>query len=81
MRITIDAAGRVVVPKALRDELGFAAGQELEAVAVDGRLEISSPPANMWLERHGGDLVARSTRPMAPLSAQEVRETLERIRR
>ncbi len=81
MKITIDAAGRVVIPKALRDELRFAPGQELQAVAVDGRLEISSPPGDMWLERRGGDLVARSARPMAPLSAREVRETLERIRR
>jgi AbrB family looped-hinge helix DNA binding protein len=30
MRTTIDSAGRIVVPKPLRDELGFSAGQELE---------------------------------------------------
>ena len=43
MRASIDAAGRLVVPKPLRDELGFAAGTELELAAVDGRLEVVVP--------------------------------------
>jgi AbrB family looped-hinge helix DNA binding protein len=43
MRTTIDAAGRLVVPKALRDQLGFAPGTELELAAVDGRLEVAVP--------------------------------------
>jgi AbrB family looped-hinge helix DNA binding protein len=43
MRTTIDAAGRLVVPKDLRRELGFAPGAELELEAVDGRLEIADP--------------------------------------
>jgi AbrB family looped-hinge helix DNA binding protein len=41
MRATIDADGRLVIPKPLRDELGFAPGTELELVAVDGRLEVT----------------------------------------
>jgi AbrB family looped-hinge helix DNA binding protein len=43
MRTTIDVAGRVVVPKRLRDQLGFTPGTELEVEAVDGRLEIAVP--------------------------------------
>ena len=43
MRTTIDAAGRLVVPKPLRDELGFAPGTELDLHAVDGRLEVTVP--------------------------------------
>ena len=43
MRATIDRAGRLVVPKALRDELGFAAGTELELAAVNGALEVRVP--------------------------------------
>jgi hypothetical protein len=31
------------VPKALREELGFAPGTELELAAVDGRLEVVVP--------------------------------------
>ena len=36
-------AGRLVVPKALRDELGFTAGTELELAAVNGALEVRVP--------------------------------------
>ena len=43
MRTTIDMAGRLVVPKRLRDELGFRPGTELELSAVDGRLEVAVP--------------------------------------
>lgn len=82
MRTTIDKAGRLVVPKALRDELGLRPGQELEISAVDGHLEIEAPPARMWLERNeDGFLVARTDREMPLLTAERVRDVLEQIRR
>lgn len=40
MKATIDAAGRIVVPKSMRLALGLKAGQLLEIYAGDGRLEI-----------------------------------------
>jgi AbrB family looped-hinge helix DNA binding protein len=43
MRANIDGAGRIVVPKALREQLGFAAGTELKLDAIDGRLEVTVP--------------------------------------
>ncbi len=81
MRTTIDGAGRLVVPKALRDELGFEPGQELELVAVDGTLEVTTPATEMWLERRGDDVVMVTAEPMPTLTTEQVRETLERIRR
>jgi len=81
MRTTIDAAGRLVVPKALRDELGFEAGRELELRAVDGRLEVQVEPTPVRLEERDGDLVAVTDRDMPPLPPDLVRETLERTRR
>lgn len=81
MRATIDRAGRLVVPKALRDELGFGPGQELELTAVDGRLEVEVPPVEMWLERRGEDLVLATAEPMPTLTVDQVRQTLERVRR
>lgn len=81
MRTTIDSAGRIVVPKSLREELGLSAGQELELRAADGVLEIEVPATPMRLERRRGDLVATADREMPDLAPELVRETLERIRR
>ena len=53
MKSTIDAAGRIVVPKALRQVLGFKAGQALEIRAGDGRLEIEIAPTPMQLRKRG----------------------------
>ncbi|MFW6090357.1 MAG: AbrB/MazE/SpoVT family DNA-binding domain-containing protein [Actinomycetota bacterium] len=49
MRSAIDSAGRVVIPKALRDALGLSAGQPLEISERDGRLEIVPAPTPMRL--------------------------------
>ncbi|TMK40907.1 MAG: AbrB/MazE/SpoVT family DNA-binding domain-containing protein [Actinobacteria bacterium] len=81
MRTTIDGAGRIVVPKQLRDELGFGPGQELDLSAVDGKLEVELPATEMRLEERDGDLVAVTDRHMPALTAAQVRQTLERIRR
>jgi len=81
MLTTIDGAGRLVVPKALRDELGLAAGQELELRAVDGRLEAEVPATPMRLEKRDGDLVAVTDAEMPRLTPELVRETLEQTRR
>jgi AbrB family looped-hinge helix DNA binding protein len=82
MRTTIDGAGRIVVPKALRDELGLTGGQELEIATVDGVLEVSVPPTPVRLVRRDGVLVAEPAEgELPPLTAEQVRETLERVRR
>jgi AbrB family looped-hinge helix DNA binding protein len=81
MIATIDSAGRIVVPKRLREELGFKAGQRLQLSAVDGRLEVEHPTTPMRLERHAGRLVAVADREMPTLTPELVRETLEQIRR
>lgn len=81
MVTTIDSAGRIVVPKRLREELGFRPGQELELNAVDGRLEIEHQATPMRLERRGKRLVAVADGEMPTLTAEMVRETLEQVRR
>jgi AbrB family looped-hinge helix DNA binding protein len=81
MVTTIDAAGRIVVPKRLREELHFKPGQELELRAVDGRLEVEHRPTPIRLEEREGQLVAVTDREMPTLTAEMVRETLEQIRR
>jgi AbrB family looped-hinge helix DNA binding protein len=79
MRGTIDAAGRLVVPKPLREELGFAPGTELEFTAVDGRLEVAIP-SRVRVEEgpHGVRFAAETSE---RLSAEQVRAMMERGRR
>jgi len=81
MKTTIDAAGRIVVPKSLRQVLGLMPGQCLEIWAGDGRLEIAIAPTPMLLKKRGNGLVAVPDTELPALTADQVRETLERIRR
>lgn len=81
MRITIDAAGRIVVPKPMRDDLGLAPGTELELSVVDGRIEVDVPATPMRLEEAEHGVVAVADRDMPTLTTDLVRDTLERVRR
>jgi AbrB family looped-hinge helix DNA binding protein len=76
---TIAAAGRIVVPKALRDELGLGPGTELELCARDGRLEVAVPSrVRVEVGAHGVRFAADTDN---KLSAGRVRELMERGRR
>ena len=81
MKATIDAAGRIVVPKSLRQALGLKPGQPLEIRAGDGRLEIEIASTPMQLKKRGKGMVAVPDAALPPLTAELVRETLERTRR
>ena len=80
-KASIDAAGRIVVPKALRNALHLAPGTELEIVAADGGLEISPRPTSMHLEGRGEKNGVLPDELVPPLAAELVRETLEGLRR
>ena len=81
MKATIDAAGRIVVPKPLRQALGLKPGQLLEMRAGDGRLEIEIVPTSVTLKKRGKGVVAVPDAELTTLTAEQVRETLERVRR
>jgi AbrB family looped-hinge helix DNA binding protein len=78
MHVSIDRAGRVVIPKPLRDQLGFSPEIGLEAEVVDGRLELSvqHEPAQLVDGPHGPSFAATGT----PISDEDVRGALEAAR-
>ncbi|MDN5795398.1 MAG: AbrB/MazE/SpoVT family DNA-binding domain-containing protein [Intrasporangium sp.] len=81
MRTTIDAAGRVVVPKALRDAMRLTPGQQIDIVYTDGRLEIEVAPTVVHLRNDDGLPVAVPDQALPALSADVVRDVLEDTRR
>ena len=69
------------MPKPLRQALGLTPGQLLEIRAGDGRLEIEIASTPMMLKKRGKGLVAVREAKLPPLTAEQVRDTLERVRR
>lgn len=84
MRTTIDAGGRVVIPKEMRAALGLRAGQQVDIAVLDGRVSIDVIGMGMHLEDRDGVPVAvpdDPDAPIEPLTADTVRATLEQLRR
>lgn len=78
MRVSIDRAGRVVVPKPMRDLLGLSPDTPLEIEAVDGHLELYTrhePPA--VVEGPSGPIVAAAG---TTISDDDLRRVLEAAR-
>ena len=80
MRSTIDAAGRLVVPKAVRDQLGLSPGTELELAVVDERLEITVP-SRVRVETGPHGLRFSAGEGTERLTAPQVRDVMEGVRR
>jgi AbrB family looped-hinge helix DNA binding protein len=81
MKTTIDRAGRIMVPKTLRDRVGLTGGQEIEITERDGRIEIEPACTPMSLQDDGDGLRAVPDRTLPPLTDEMVREVPERTRR
>lgn len=63
MRTTIDKAGRVVIPAAVREEAGLRPGTELEVVAEDFAVRLIPRVPRPRLVRSGRRLVVEPTAP------------------
>ena len=81
MRTTIDAAGRIVVPKSLRDAMGLSAGRAVDVAFVDGRIEIELAPLEVTLEMADGLPLLRPVGDVPPLADETVRAALDAVRR
>ena len=76
--LTIDKAGRIVLPKPLRDKLQIAPGDQLRIESDDDRIVLRPSRGTAQLRKKRGVWVYRSDE---PLSASTVEETIERVRR
>ena len=81
MKTTIDKAGRVVIPKKIRDAVGLEPGMELDVRMCDGRVEIEPAAVPVKLVRRpGGMLVAVPEIPLDPLPHEVVEQALDELR-
>ena len=81
MKSAIDSAGRIVIPKPLRDRLGLERGRSVDIRERDGRIEIEPAPTAMTLVRRAGGPVAVPEEELPPLTDEVVRTTIDRGRR
>jgi AbrB family looped-hinge helix DNA binding protein len=81
MRTTIDAAGRLVIPRDIRHAAGLRPGLPLEVSWRDGRIEIEPAPVAVDLVRKGRLLVAVPREPVEPLIDEVVQQTRETVLR
>jgi AbrB family looped-hinge helix DNA binding protein len=80
MRTTIDKAGRVVIPAALRDRTGLVPGTELEVTADEFGIRLDRVATPPRLVKVGRRLVARPTRPAESRRRVDVAALIEEER-
>jgi AbrB family looped-hinge helix DNA binding protein len=74
MKTSIDRAGRVVIPAAIRDRAGLSAGDEIDVTVDDSGVRLERVAAGPRLVKVGRRLVARptahsQTRPVVDVAA------------
>ena len=81
MNATIDRAGRLVVPKPIREAAHLRPGTQVRFRLADGRVEIEPVPMTVTLERSGSLVVAVPTEDQPPVLTQsDVAEAITAIR-
>lgn len=80
MKSTIDRAGRIVVPKAIREAAHLRPGTEVQFRVQDGHVEIEPVPTVVTLQRRGSLVVAVPESDQPVLQASEVEETTAELR-
>jgi AbrB family looped-hinge helix DNA binding protein len=82
MHATIDGAGRLVIPKPIRERLGLRGGERLEVRQEGEEIRIVKPRRKISLvEGEHGLRVPDPEADLPGLGPDEVREELERARR
>ena len=81
MRTTIDGAGRLVIPKTIRQLAGLQPGAPLDVRWHDGRIEIEPAALPVTLVRSGRFVVAVPIGGGSLLSTETVEETRDGVAR
>lgn len=79
-KTTIDAAGRLVIPKLVREQAGIGAGDTLTVAYRDGRIEIEPAPREVRVKERNGLRIAEPAGSYETLREDEVRRTRESLR-
>jgi len=80
MTVTIDRAGRVVIPALVRERLGLRPGTRLDLSVEDGGVRLAPTASPPQLVTRHGRLVARPTVPREELPAVDVAALIEEER-
>ncbi len=80
MRSTIDYAGRVVIPKAMRESAGLRPGSELEIEYRHGKVEIEPVRQKARLVRKSGVLVAVPPSGLPKVTTEQVNRMIRDLR-
>jgi len=80
MVTTIDKAGRIVIPKAVRAAARLEPGAAVEFRVVSGRVEIEPVPLKVSLEQHGALVVAVPRQQQPILKQSMVEDTTAAVR-
>jgi AbrB family looped-hinge helix DNA binding protein len=81
MRTTVDGAGRIVIPKPVREQAGLRAGSEVDVAFRDGRIEIEPTTTDKRVIDDEAAAVIVAVGGMPLLTTEQVRDVLERVRR
>lgn len=80
MKTTIDRAGRVVIPKSVRESAGLKPGVAVRIEYRDGKVEIEPVGKRVKWVRKGSFIVARAPRGTPPMTNEQVRRLIEETR-
>lgn len=81
MEVTMDSAGRLVIPREIRREASLEPGVPIEIRWRDGVIELEPKPLAVALERRGKLLVAAPSTRVPRLGAATVERTRHEVAR
>lgn len=80
MKTTIDAAGRLVIPKSVREAAGLKPGVAVTVEFSDGKIQVEPATQPVKVVRKGSALVLRAPRGTPPLTVDQVNAILAQVR-